>query len=91
MSNTLPNFLIVGAQKCGTTSLHEILAAHSEAGMSKVKEINFFTNPEKHKKGLQYYSSFFEDTKGKIIGESSPGYICYPGVADLIKEELGQV
>jgi hypothetical protein len=45
---TLPDFLIIGAQKSGTTSLHDILAEHPEANMSKVKEIRFFDQ----KKGL---------------------------------------
>jgi hypothetical protein len=37
----LPNFLIVGAQKAGTTSLHTILAAHPDTNMSEVKEVNY--------------------------------------------------
>jgi hypothetical protein len=48
MNLILPNFLIVGAQKCGTTSLHDILSQHPQANMSKVKEINFFTLKEKY-------------------------------------------
>jgi hypothetical protein len=32
----LPNFLAVGAQKCGTTSLHDILSEHPRANMSKI-------------------------------------------------------
>lgn len=87
----LPNFLIVGAQKCGTTSMHEILAAHPETNMSRVKEINYFTNSTKHERGLTYYSSYFANIESKATGESSPGYICFPGVPDMIKNELGQI
>jgi hypothetical protein len=90
---TLPNFLIVGAQKCGTTTLHQVLHDHPEVNMSAVKEINYFTSKSKLERGLQYYSSFFDSAKKdlKVTGEASPGYICYPGVAQLIREALGEV
>ena len=88
----LPNFLIVGAQKSGTTSLHDILKAHPQTNMSETKEINFFTNNEKLKKGLNYYSTFFkQDHKSIATGESSPGYICYPNVHKLIHQYLGEI
>lgn len=49
----LPNFLIIGAQKCGTTSLHRYLDQHPEIHMSRVKENNLFLDdsaelPEYH-------------------------------------------
>lgn len=40
----LPNFLIVGAGKCGTTSLYHYLQQHPEVYMSPVKEPKFFSN-----------------------------------------------
>jgi hypothetical protein len=90
---TLPNFLIVGAQKCGTTSLHDILSEHPQANMSKVKEIRFFNTPKKYAKGLEYYKSYFDkpDSNHRVTGESSPGYICSPGVHRLIHESLGDI
>ena len=39
---TLPNFLIIGAPKCGTTALYAALARHPQVYMSQVKEPNFF-------------------------------------------------
>ena len=41
INDNLPNFLIVGAQKSGTTTLYDILNSHPEVNMSKTKEINF--------------------------------------------------
>ncbi|MDQ1697372.1 MAG: hypothetical protein QOJ03_2725, partial [Frankiaceae bacterium] len=38
----LPNFLILGAARCGTTSLHYYLAEHPDVCMSTIKEPNFF-------------------------------------------------
>lgn len=88
----LPNFLIVGAQKCGTTTLHDIMCRHPEANMSKIKEINFFTNADKYKQGLKFYSSFWESkTVCKIIGESTPSYMVYPDVAEAIRSDLGEI
>lgn len=89
----LPNFLIVGAQKSGTTTLYDILNEHPEVNMSEVKEINYFTSKEKVDKGLEFYSKYFTENKGeeKIRGEASPGYICFPGAAKSIKSMLGEV
>lgn len=87
----LPSFLIVGAQKSGTTSLHAILAEHPQANMSTIKEVNYFINESKYKRGLGYYASFFEDRKSRVSGESSPGYLCHPGVAEKIKKDLGNI
>ena len=39
----LPNFLIIGAMKSGTTSLHRYLNSHPQVFMSKIKELDFFT------------------------------------------------
>ena len=39
---TLPNFLIIGTPKCGTTSLHEYLKEHPQVFMSTPKELTFF-------------------------------------------------
>lgn len=89
----LPNFLIVGAQKCGTTSLHDLLAIHPEANMSWQKEVNFFINRKKYEKGLGHYSTFWHNNtpKTRVIGEASPGYLVYPGVAEKIYQDLGAV
>lgn len=87
----VPNFLIVGAQKCGTTSLHEILDAHPETNMSKVKEINYFINPAKYARGLSHYSTYFSGDQAAAIGESSPGYMCHPGVPEKIRKDLGHI
>lgn len=75
MTSTLPNFLILGAQKCGTTWLHEKLSKHPEFYMSKTKEIHFFNANAQYKKGIEFYQTFFEDAYGKrFIGESTPNY-----------------
>lgn len=89
----LPDFLIVGAQKSGTTTLYDILNNHPEVNMSKTKEINFFTSEKKFSKGLSYYSTFFDKSIGnqKIMGEATPGYMNYYGVAEKIYDSLGDI
>ncbi len=42
----LPNLVIIGAMKCGTTSLHHYLGQHPDICMSRPKELNFFFGPE---------------------------------------------
>lgn len=87
MSNKLPNFLIVGAAKCGTSSLHQYLDQHPDIFMSQVKEPRFITSqvnhfplngPEDHKVESWYvkqyddYVKLFEEAEGyTAIGESS--------------------
>ena len=43
----LPNFLVIGAYKSGTTSLHRYLRQHPDVYMPKKKEPNFFAHEEK--------------------------------------------
>ena len=88
----LPDFLIVGAQKCGTTTLHDVLKLHPEISMSDLKEVNYFTNESKYIKGLDFYAQYWTpDAATKILGEASPGYMVYPGVAERIRKDLGQI
>lgn len=76
-----PNLFIVGAQKSGTTSLHNYLNEHPEIFMSKVKEPTFFSkfpgSPQigKNISEEQYYELFKEVTDEKIVGESSVSYL----------------
>jgi len=72
----LPNFLICGAQKSGTTTLYKILKKHPQIFMSRKKELHFFTL--EFDKGVDWYKKkFIEATNGKYkaIGEASPSYM----------------
>ena len=48
----LPNLLIIGAMKCGTTSLHNYLNLHPECYMQQEKELDYFIEKRNYKKGL---------------------------------------
>ena len=86
-SGALPTLVVIGAMKCGTTSLHGHLDAHPDVGMSEPKELNFFFGPEvvdgeaeaetwtlgNWHRGTGWYAAHF-DPACPVRGESSPGY-----------------
>ena len=71
-----PNFIIIGAMKCGTTSSAVTLNSHPEIGMLIKSEARFFDRIEEWEKGEEYYEnkfSFIPDDI-EVIGEKSPNY-----------------
>lgn len=73
----LPNLIVIGAQKCGTSGLHYYLSLHPEVSMSTPKELNFFIAERNFPRGLDWYSRHF-DPAARCRGESSPNYTAYP-------------
>src|ERR1700761_6059402 len=87
----MPNLIIIGGLKCGTTSIHHYLGLHPGIQMSKPKELNFFVEELNWDLGLDWYASRF-DSAFKVRGESSPHYTNLPrfrGVPERIKEHVG--
>jgi hypothetical protein len=82
----LPTFLVIGAPKAGTTSLHRYLGSHPDVFMSETKELNFFIADLNWSRGVDWYARHFEAAgDAKAIGEASPRYTQYPdyrGVAE---------
>lgn len=88
----LPNFIIIGAMKAGTSTLHSNLQLHPEIGMSKFKEPSYFNLRYKNN-DLEWYANQFSENK-KINGESSPNYSkkhLFPGTAERMYNALPQV
>jgi len=88
-----PGFLIIGAGKCGTSSLYFYLIDHPRVAPARQKQIGYFKYfPDE---GIKCYLSFFPRvhefmSQGALItGEAFPGYLPYPDVALRIKETLG--
>ncbi len=86
-----PNFFIVGAPKCGTTSLHEYLQRHPDIFMPFFKEPHFFGSDLEGSRFRQFrgkpdrYLKLFRDARGeKRIGESSPWYLTSGRAAEEI-------
>lgn len=79
----LPNLVLIGAAKCGTTSLHAYLDTHPEIAMARLKELRFFQDPD-CADWLPWYREQFDPT-AKVAGESSTMYTrspALPGVAE---------
>lgn len=91
MNKTI-NFICVGTQKAGTSTLHDILNQHPEIKLPKLKETHFFRDDEKFSKGMDYYFNYyFDNSEKKIIGEIDPEYSYFPGCAERIKQSLGTI
>ena len=84
----LPNLVVIGAQKCGTSGLHFYLGMHPEISMSSPKELNFFVRERNWTRGIEWYRGHF-DPASPVRGESSPNYTTYPhhlGVPERMHE-----
>jgi hypothetical protein len=71
------NFLGIGAQKCGTTWLYELLSLHPSIRFPAGKEIHFWDGHRD--RGIEWYSSLFPDQPGSAVaGEITPAYAILP-------------
>lgn len=71
-----PDFIIIGSQKCGTTSLYHYLAQHPKIISSIIKEIHFWSR--NFEQGLEWYLAQFPPLPQKqkmLTGEASPSYL----------------
>jgi Sulfotransferase domain len=74
---TLPNFLIVGAMKCGTTTLHGVLGQHPQVFLPSHKELHFFGH--RYAKGVDWYAAQFTPSPWQTaVGEATPIYMFEP-------------
>ena len=91
----LPNFIVIGTMKGGTTSLWEYLRAHPQVFMPDAKEIQFFSNPGRYERGLDWYREHFADATDEIaVGEASTNYTKHPrrtGTAGRIADVMPDV
>lgn len=91
----LPDFIIIGAQKAGTTSLYDYLAQHNQVKMSTpLKEVHYFSYD--YSKGANWYRSNFpivinKSKKHILVGEASPYYLYHPHSAKRIKDLLPDI
>jgi lipopolysaccharide transport system ATP-binding protein len=72
----LPDFLILGAQKAGTTALYAYLRWHPEITGPSFKEISFFDRH--YARGERWYRAHLPVRQGSIVGEASPSYLFHP-------------
>ena len=88
----LPDFVIIGAMKCATSTLHEQLAAQPGFFMSTPKEPNFFSDEDIYARGMDWYTGLFAAARpGDLCGESSTHYTklpVHPNVVERLAEHL---
>jgi hypothetical protein len=93
----LPDFVIIGAQKCGTTTLYQHLAEHPNVLPASRKEVHFFDG--RFGRGLNWYRGHFATRAARRIrewrreaplltGEASPLYLFHPHAARRLKAVL---
>jgi hypothetical protein len=88
---TLPDFLIIGAARCGTSSMHRNLLIHPRIQGPKIggnqKEVHFFD--KKYGRGIEWYCECFANKRpGCLIFESTPNYLFDPKVPILARKHL---
>jgi hypothetical protein len=75
----VPDFLILGAQKCGTTSLAQALATHPDVFIPSAKEAHHYGSVTDDEVGGDAYRKFFRDWNGqRLVGEATPNYLHNP-------------
>ncbi|MGB3264534.1 MAG: sulfotransferase domain-containing protein [Microcoleus sp.] len=87
-----PHFIIIGAQKGGTTSLYAYLSKHPQIACATEKEVHYFDL--KFDQGPEWYRAQFpqpENGPHKVTGEASPYYIFHPRVPARIHDLCPQV
>jgi lipopolysaccharide transport system ATP-binding protein len=78
-----PSFIIIGAERCGTTSLYHNICLHSNVYPAYCKEIEFF---DKHyENGTDWYEKQFDEIEGMITGEATPTYYWNPKAPERIR------
>lgn len=77
----LPNLIVIGAGKAGTTSLHYYLDQHPDIYMSRVKEPFYFHRSDWNQR-IPWYESLFPEP-ASVRGESSTSYSAYPVLPEV--------
>jgi hypothetical protein len=96
----LPDFIIIGTQRGGTTSLYKYLVQHPALGRALTKEVRYFDL--NYEKGEMWYRSRFPSRRSKrvakerqgldlVIGEASPDYLFHPHAPHRVAELLPSV
>jgi hypothetical protein len=81
------DFLIIGAQKCATTTLFEHLRLHPDINMPLEKEVPFFTKATCTKERWRNFTkSHFEENDDRLWGKATPQYMCHDSVPERIHQ-----
>lgn len=92
-TGAMPDFLIIGARKCGTTFLYDLMCRHPYVEPAAKKELHYFDILFKEE-GIDWYRRCFpvprwKDGRRSITGEATP-YLYYPGVPERMAKVVPQ-
>ncbi len=87
----LPDFLVIGAQKSGTTTLFEHLAQHPGIRPSATKEVHYFDR--EYDRGERWYRGHFAlaaraERSGLLTGEATPAYLVHPSAPERARRTV---
>ena len=82
----LPDFLILGAQKAGTTALYAYLRWHPDITGPSFKEVSFFDRH--YAKGERWYRAHLPMKRRARVGEASPGYLFHPLAPERVRQMI---
>jgi hypothetical protein len=87
----LPTFLVIGAMKCGTTTLHEYFQAHPDITVPVTKETDYFSTDAAWERGPSWYHAQFGPVDAAACGECCPSYAMadrYPETSRRVAETI---
>jgi hypothetical protein len=83
----LPDFLVIGAPRSGTTALTHYLRAHGDVFIPDRKECNFFNRPDVSGARRRWYEQQFAPARAtQVVGEATPTYLFAPGATARIAQ-----
>lgn len=88
----LPDFLIIGVQKAGTSSLYHYLVQHADIRTAATKEVHFFDH--QHSRGAGWYRAQFPlaaTERTWLSGEATPYYLLHPRVPERVAQLVPDV
>lgn len=85
-NSTKPNVILIGAQKCGTTSLFDWISQHPDVhGHKGMKDYNFFAKDELYNGlGVKWFEKQFKNCNSKVVLHGSVSYVFFKKAADRI-------
>lgn len=87
----LPDFLIIGTEKGGTTSFYYFLSQHPQIHVPSW-EVSYFNKESNYEKGELWYRSNFplisKINPGELVGDKTPGYLFSPDAPERIQKDL---
>jgi tetratricopeptide (TPR) repeat protein len=90
----IPNFLIIGSGKCGTSSLYQYISQHPQVLPAITKEIGYFDVNRRYRNGINWYLSHFPQMMEQdhfLTGEATPSYLYRYQVAERLYQVFPQM